>query len=132
MKTWTFAALLAGLVATVGCGGKTGESGDGHAHADHKHPHGKKAEPKDEGGHHGWWCDEHGVREEECSMCDPKVAKAFQDKGDWCKLHDRAKSQCFICDPGLKDKYAAEYRARYGKEPPEPKENMPEKKDEKK
>ena len=53
-------------------------------------------------------------------MCNAKVAKAFQDKGDWCREHNRAQSQCFICDPKLKDKYAAEYRAKYGKEPPEP------------
>ena len=32
--------------------------------------------------------------------------------------HDRAKSQCFICDHSLKEKYAAKYRAKYGKEPP--------------
>ena len=56
------------------------------------------------------------------------VAKAFHDKGDWCDKHDRAKSQCFICDPGLREKFAAEYRAKYGKEPPEPTGNMPEKK----
>ena len=61
-------------------------------------------------------------------MCSPKVAKAFQDKGDWCKEHDRAKSQCFICDPGLKEKYAAAYKAKYGKEPPEPVGQKPEKK----
>ncbi len=81
--------------------------------------------------HSGWWCDEHGVPEGECSMCSAKVAKAFQDKGDWCKEHERAKSQCFICDPKLKEKYVAQYRAKYGKEPPEPTENMPKKDDKK-
>ena len=68
--------------------------------------------------HSGWWCDEHGIPEAECSMCSAKVAKEFKAKGDWCDKHDRAKSQCFICDPKLKDKYAAQYRAKYGKEPP--------------
>ncbi len=68
--------------------------------------------------HSGWWCDEHGVPEEECSMCSAKVAARFKKKGDWCDEHDRAKSQCFICDPSLKEKYAARYRAKYGKEPP--------------
>src|SRR4051794_34405512 len=73
---------------------------------------------KGETKHDGWWCDEHGVPEEECSLCSPKVAAECKKKGDWCEKHDRAKSQCFICDPSLKDKYAAKYRAKYGKEPP--------------
>lgn len=68
--------------------------------------------------HSGWWCDEHGIPEAECSMCSAKVAKAFKAKGDWCELNDRAKSQCFVCDPKLKEKYAAIYRAKEGKEPP--------------
>lgn len=68
--------------------------------------------------HSGWWCNEHGVPEEVCSMCSAKVAANFQKKGDWCADHDRAKSQCFLCDPALKEKFAAQYRAKYGKEPP--------------
>ena len=70
--------------------------------------------------HSGWWCDEHGVKEAECSLCNAKVAKAFQDKGDWCPEHTRARSQCYICDPKLRDKYAAEYRAKTGEDMPEP------------
>lgn len=80
--------------------------------------------------HEGWWCDEHGIPEAECSMCAPKVAAAFKAKGDWCDKHDRALSQCFICNPKLKEKFAAMYRAKYGKEPP-PTEDE-EKKDDKK
>src|SRR5689334_2982890 len=68
--------------------------------------------------HSGWWCDEHGVPEAECSQCSGKVAAEAKKKGDWCEAHDRAKSQCFLCDPKLKGKYAAVYRAKYGKEPP--------------
>jgi hypothetical protein len=68
--------------------------------------------------HDGWWCGEHGIPEEECSMCSAKVAAEAKKKGDWCDKHDRAKSQCFICDPKLKETYAAKYRAKYGKEPP--------------
>ena len=48
------------------------------------------------------------------------MAKAAKAKGDWCEKHDRAKSICFICDPSLKENYAAKYRAKLGKEPPEP------------
>jgi hypothetical protein len=77
--------------------------------------------------HDGWWCDEHGIPEKECSACmsaaDQK--KLFKDKGDWCDKHDIAKSQCFACDPSLREKYAARYRAKYGKEPPPPEDNMP-------
>lgn len=68
--------------------------------------------------HSGWWCEEHGVPEQECSMCSAKIAKECKAKGDWCEKHDRAKSQCFICDPSLKERFAAKYRAKYGKEPP--------------
>jgi hypothetical protein len=68
--------------------------------------------------HDGWWCDEHGIPEEECSMCSAKFAAECKKKGDWCEKHDRAKSQCFICDPKLKETYAAKYRTKYGKEPP--------------
>jgi len=68
--------------------------------------------------HDGWWCDEHGIPEAECSMCSSKVAAECKKKGDWCEKHNRAKSQCFLCDPKLKEKYAAVYRAKYGKEPP--------------
>jgi hypothetical protein len=84
---------------------------------------GEKADPGEKvadarGKHDSWWCAEHGMPEEECSQCSDKVAKECKAKGDWCEKHDRAKSQCFICDPSLKEKYAAKYRARYGKEPP--------------
>jgi hypothetical protein len=68
--------------------------------------------------HGGWWCDEHGVPEAKCSRCSSKAAAEFQKKGDWCQEHDRARSQCFICDPKAKERYAALYRAREGKEPP--------------
>ena len=73
--------------------------------------------------HDGWWCDEHGIPEAECSMCSKKVADEFKKKGDWCNEHDRAKSQCFKCDPKLKEKFAAVFRAKFGAEPPEPDDN---------
>jgi hypothetical protein len=81
---------------------------------------------------HDWWCDEHGVPEAECSMCNARVAAECKKKGDWCEKHDRAKSQCFICNPKLADRYAAVYRAKYGKEPPEATDNEPPKQEEKK
>src|SRR5215475_11675936 len=109
-------ALLAGFVAVVGGCGKTDPEPklDGET----KTVAAKTKEGNKDTKHGEWWCAEHGIPEEECSMCNAKVAKAFKDKGDWCKEHDRAKSQCFICDPKLKEVYAAKYRAKYGKEPP--------------
>src|SRR5580700_6728852 len=68
--------------------------------------------------HSGWWCDEHGVPEGVCGVCNAKIAAEFQKKGDWCAKHDRPNSQCFICHPELKERFAAQYRAKYGKEPP--------------
>jgi hypothetical protein len=78
-----------------------------------------KQQEKKEGDHSGWWCKEHGIPEHLCSICDDKVADECKSNGDWCKQHNRARSQCFKCEPGLKEKFAAMYRARYnGKDPP--------------
>ena len=70
--------------------------------------------------HEGWWCDEHGVPEEICAQCNPKLAAKFKADGDWCKLHDRPNSQCFICHPELEAKFAEKYEAKFGKKPPKP------------
>jgi hypothetical protein len=66
------------------------------------------------------WCTEHGVPEEICGQCNPKVAAECQKKGDWCKDHNRPESQCFLCNPKLAEKFAADYEAKYGKRPPSP------------
>ena len=104
---------------------RAGRTGGTFLHSSRTNPAKTK---KDDHSH--WWCAEHGIPEDECSMCSAKVAKAFKEKGDWCEKHDRAKSQCFLCDPSLKEKYAAKYRAKYGKEPP-PIEEEEEKNDDK-
>lgn len=70
------------------------------------------------GDHSGWWCVEHAIPEEECSMCSAAAAKEFKEKGDWCVEHNRAESQCFICDASRAEKYAKLYQAKYGKKPP--------------
>jgi hypothetical protein len=137
LKCWQVGSLLplaAFAVVLSGCGQADNKSGQ----TKEKDTKGKlsqvakaKEEEKKGNDHSGWWCDEHGVPEAECSMCSAKVAAEFKKKGDWCEKHDRAKSQCFICDPKLKDKYAAVYRAKYGKEPPEPTDNQPPKEGEK-
>jgi hypothetical protein len=108
-------ALCAALIAVIslGCGKPTGN------------PNPPAKAKTNDAKHAGWWCDEHGVPEAECSMCSGKVAKACKTKGDWCAEHDRAKSQCFICDSSLWEKYKAVYKAKTGKEPPEPTDNMP-------
>ena len=112
-------ALFAG-----GCG--QGDNKQAHADAkkaresDHDGP-GEQARGKgsEQGKHEGWWCDEHGIPEAECSLCSKKAADACKAKGDWCEKHNRARSQCFKCDPKLQEVFAARYRARYnGKEPP--------------
>jgi hypothetical protein len=102
-------ALLAAVVlASVGCNrgeDKTAQAAD-------------KAEAEG----HGWWCAEHGMPEAECAQCNPKLAAKLKKEGDWCKEHNRPESQCVICHPELKEQFAAEYRAKYGKEPPPMKE----------
>jgi hypothetical protein len=87
----------------------------GHEHAENGHEHAKAGHE-----HGAWWCDEHGVPEAECGLCDAKLAAAFKKKGDWCKEHDRPDSQCFICHPEKLEEYAAKYEAKYGKKPPKP------------
>lgn len=123
--TWMCAALLVGAFAVAGCGPQAAPTtGDGKvAKATEKTT---PTDPSAEDG--GEWCNPHGVAEEECSMCNAKVAKKLKDAGDWCDKHDRAKSQCYICDPGLMEKAKVAYKAKYGKEMPTPKGNMPEKK----
>jgi hypothetical protein len=121
MTKWTCAALLAGVLAVVGCGPQPAATTGGGKAGKTPPP----TDPSDEDG--GEWCNPHGILEDECSMCLPKgkVQTMFKDKGDWCDTHNRAKSQCFICDPSLMEKAKADYKARYGKEMPTPKGNMP-------
>lgn len=121
-------ALLAG-----GCESKTAQNKDAGKQVVHKDGDGHD-HSKDKAGdtkHSGWWCDEHGIPEADCSMCSAKVAAECKKKGDWCDKHERAKSQCFLCDPKLKEKYAAQYRAKYGKEPPPTEDEDKGKKDDK-
>ena len=125
-KFWTCAALVAGLLVVAGCGQKPAENAGGDKKGKEVAKGGdKKVDPSDEDG--GEWCNPHGIAEEECSMCSAKAAKEFKAKGDWCDKHERAKSQCYICDPSLLEKAKLTYKAKYGKEMPAPKKNMPEK-----
>ncbi len=100
---------IGGLVILTGCGGPPPAP---TSSPDKPAGSGKEKETE----HEGWWCDEHGIPEHECSMCmSPKKQQTmFKDKGDWCQEHQRAKTQCFKCDPTLKEKFAAKYKAHYG------------------
>lgn len=64
------------------------------------------------------WCKEHGVPESVCAQCNESLVAGFKAKGDWCKEHSKPESQCFECHPELKDKFAAAFKTKYGKEPP--------------
>ena len=107
------ALFAAAAVVASGCGepAKTTGTGAGKAVA--------KADPDKEAGgaHSGWWCDEHALPEGVCDLCHKNYREAEKAKGNWCE-HNRVKSSCFKCNPGLKEKYAAEYKAKFGKEPP--------------
>jgi len=70
--------------------------------------------------HSGWWCPEHGVPEDVCTRCDISLVAQFKDKGDWCQQHSRPESQCFVCNPELRQRFAAQYEAKYGTKPPAP------------
>ena len=66
------------------------------------------------------WCREHGVPESVCTQCNSSLAAGFKGQGDWCAEHSVPKSHCFKCRPELKEKFAAEYKQKYGKAPPAP------------
>ncbi len=129
---WTACGLLAALMFVAnGCGESAPAPkpvAQADKHDDHKHGggHDHSKDGKKDHDHSGWWCGEHGLPEAECSRCSAKAEAAFKAKGDWCDEHLRAKSQCFICEPKLKEKFAALYRAKEGKDPPAIKEEAPE------
>ena len=117
MRTnWISNVMIPSIVAlslfAVGCGQPAAESGDD------KKP-GASTDTKG-GDHSGWWCVEHAIPEEVCSMCSAKAADDFKAKGDWCEEHNRAKSQCFKCDPSQAEKYAKLYKAKFDEAPPKP------------
>jgi hypothetical protein len=118
VRYWTGGAwlfLLAAAVLTInGCGQADSQGGP----AKGKSAQLAQAKRQRKEDHSGWWCDEHGLPEEICGQCNAKVAADLKKKGDWCKEHDRPDSQCFICHPELKERFAAQYQAKYGKEPP--------------
>lgn len=103
-------SIAAIAVAALGCGNTDS--------TDFKSATGDIVNQTASGAHSGWWCVEHGIPEEECSMCSTKAAAGFRAKGDWCEEHNRAKSQCFICDPKAAEPFAKLYEAKYGKQPP--------------
>ena len=109
-----FVLLVAGMIL-VGCQ-------DSSPQKTQDKPEKVKVAAEKKHAHDKYWCDEHGIPEEECLMCLKSEAELRKAK-DWCE-HDYAKSQCFKCNPALKEHFAAKYRAKYpGKEPPKPTEN---------
>ena len=76
-----------------------------------------KVEVAGKGDHSGYWCKEHGMPEAVCDLCDDDYKEAEKAKGNWCE-HKRVKSSCFKCNPGLKEKLAADYKAKTGKVAP--------------
>ncbi len=125
MKNVWLSCLIAASFGLAGCGETPAPKQEvvkaehaAHIHGD-EHKHETKGDEKAHT-HDGWWCDEHGVPEAECALCNSKVAADFQKKGDWCKDHDRPDSQCFKCHPEKLEEYAAKYEAKLGKKPPKP------------
>lgn len=113
-----FVALLVSMLA-AGCSKSTGGPG---ANAPPATETASTESAASGHSHDGWWCDEHGVPEEVCALCNSKLVAGFKEKGDWCDEHDRPESQCFICHPEKEAEFAAEYEARFGAKPPKPQE----------
>jgi hypothetical protein len=116
MKKMILLVLLGSGLVFFGCNKATEHSADdGHGHEGHGH---EVAAPLAAGHEVDGWCVEHEVPEDICSLCNGKVAAEYKQNGDWCKEHNRAESQCFICDSNRKEKFIAQYEAKYGKKPP--------------
>ncbi|MCB9920951.1 MAG: RND transporter [Planctomycetaceae bacterium] len=115
-RTVTFGVLLALTAMATGCGQKASDQGSAQV-SEASHEEHAEGDGHDHG---GWWCGEHGVPEEECSVCSTKAADGFKAKGDWCDEHNRAESQCFKCDPSRAEKFAKLYAAKFGHQPPKP------------
>ncbi|HZZ79672.1 MAG TPA: hypothetical protein VFE62_14220 [Gemmataceae bacterium] len=111
---FTILAVMVLALSSVGCNQQPSKPAEKkQAKADDK----KKEDSK----HDDWWCQEHGVPEEMCSLCSAEAAAKLKKEGDWCKEHDRAKSQCFKCDPSKYEKFEQMYMAKYnGKKPQRP------------
>ncbi|MCA9047364.1 MAG: hypothetical protein KDA89_01465 [Planctomycetaceae bacterium] len=99
----------------TGCSSNT-DTVSTEEHVDHDH----EGEDHAEHDHSGWWCNEHGVPEDECALCKTSLVADFKSKGDWCDEHDRPDSQCFECNPENFEKFAARYEAKFGEQPPKP------------
>src|SRR5688572_12929456 len=113
-----FGCALAVFVAVglAGCSKPANSpAADDHDHSDHDHGEGVVHAGHSLG---GWWCDEHGVPEAECALCNSKLVADFKAKGDWCDMHSRPDSQCFACNPELETKYSQLFEAKAGKKPP--------------
>jgi hypothetical protein len=109
--------LAALLLSAAGCSQK---ADDRQAKAKDVKSDGKKDITRADTKHDGWWCEEHGVPEDICSLCSDTAAAKFKKEGDWCKIHDRAQSQCFKCDPSKYKKFEDMYVAKYDKKPAPP------------
>jgi hypothetical protein len=111
------ALLFAATVAAGGCNRSDNKNGTrGKADASVS----KKTDKDGEGGH-GWWCEEHGIPEEICGLCNKEYRDKKRAEGDWCETHKRLRSQCFKCDPSLYEKvFEPMYVAKYGNKPERP------------
>jgi hypothetical protein len=108
--------ILAGVVA-VGCHQAENKADKQAKAKTDSHEVTAKASAND----HGWWCEEHGIPEEFCGLCNAEYRNKRKTEGDWCELHHRLKSQCFKCDPSLYEKvFEPMYVAKYGKKPERP------------
>jgi hypothetical protein len=108
LRTTALATMALGVSAFSGCGSEA------------KTPDAGKAAATSAGDacEMAGWCTEHGVPEDICAQCNPKVAAEYKKKGDWCKEHNRPESQCFLCNPKLEAKFAQQYESKYGQKPP--------------
>ena len=81
MKTLSFGSMaLTAFLLIVGCDSKSATH-EKKSVPTEKQPETPATDAKSGEGH-DWWCDEHGVKEAECSMCSVKVAKERKRNGE--------------------------------------------------
>lgn len=64
----------------------------GHSDEDNHDADSRVGDPND-------WCQEHGLPESKCTICNPELKAGFQESGDWCGGHGLPESVCPKCNP---------------------------------
>ena len=98
--TSSLIAILSVMVVTVlsaGCGVSSNDVAQAAPREHAAHTHAERDPDR-------LWCNEHGVYEDECTICDPELAAAAEERDPnrlWCNEHGVYEDECTICHPEM-------------------------------